>query len=148
MSPAARTANPPGFFRRNGTSLAAIVGLAIVLYVHFGRAKEETSLANWPNPYTPITVAGKTFRNEVVPLDGYEYINCEFDNVKLLYNGTTPIKLQNNHFNVFPIIKTDSDAVSGAVMLLVGLGIAHANLLDLNPTNVIEPPLVAPDAQK
>lgn len=45
------------------------------------------------NHYALIQIWGKTFANQTVPLDGYEYINCDFNNVTFLYNGTAPSRL-------------------------------------------------------
>src|SRR5260221_12835552 len=49
----------------------------------------ETVIKEWPLPYYPIAINGKTFINERVELDGRAFVNCTFTNVTFVYNGTT-----------------------------------------------------------
>src|SRR4051794_17438943 len=48
---------------------------------------------NWHDPLTPIV--NRTFRNETVELDGKNFVDCSFENVTFLYNGTTPTGFSN-----------------------------------------------------
>jgi hypothetical protein len=48
---------------------------------------------NWQNNPPHILVAGKRFTNERVPLDGYIYRDCIFENVTFVFNGTDHLNL-------------------------------------------------------
>ena len=76
----------------------------------------------WPEPYRPISVVGKTFRNEVVPLDGYNYSNCEFYNVTFKYNGTTAVQFTHNNIHGSFGFVSDNMAVTGTTAMLRGFG--------------------------
>ena len=48
----------------------------------------------WDDPeFKFTTVNKKTFRNETVPLDGFLYTNCSFENVTFVYKGEQPYGL-------------------------------------------------------
>ena len=38
------------------------------------------------------------FKNETVDLDGFDYVDCTFDNVTFRYNGTAPSRMTDSHF--------------------------------------------------
>jgi hypothetical protein len=97
---------------RNKLVLALIVGALIWsvaaeyrLYKQRGgeigtRETWDATNAEWRrDSYRYETVVGKTFRNEIVPLDGRSYSNCQFFNVTFEYNGTGPVQLLNNAFH-------------------------------------------------
>jgi hypothetical protein len=44
------------------------------------------------------THEAKKFMGELVTLDGNEFINCEFENCTMVYNGGEQPKLQQCHF--------------------------------------------------
>jgi hypothetical protein len=46
---------------------------------------------------TPIL--NRMFTNEDVQLDGYEYVNCTFENVTFYYNGTAASRMTNITFS-------------------------------------------------
>lgn len=97
-----------------------------------GSTTSVTTFAQWPEPYSPRIVSGKTFRNERVPLDGIQYDHCIFENVTLVYNGTTAIRLENNRFMTLPGIDSDNPSVIGAFALLFGLGATNK----VRPVNI------------
>jgi len=68
------------------------------------------------------TIAGKTFRNERVPLDGFSYVNCKFVNVTLVYNGEAPYDLVGNTFVGSRWIETESPSIEAFVTLLDTFG--------------------------
>lgn len=71
---------------------------------------------------TPLTiVAGKTFRNERVELDGKEFRNCTFMNVKLVYNGRARAALIRNEFVNPPVLTSDNPAIDVAASLIIGV---------------------------
>jgi hypothetical protein len=76
-------------------------------------SKKAAKFATWPDPYSPTIVVGKSFKNEVVPLDGYFYVSCIFENVTFVYNGSTAVELTKNEFRSFKLI-SENQAVSGA----------------------------------
>jgi len=48
---------------------------------------------NWLEPLEPVV--NQEFRNQVVELDGKNFVDCKFVNVTFLYNGTMPIQFSN-----------------------------------------------------
>jgi hypothetical protein len=101
-------------------------------------AQVAFTFPKWPDPYRPIVVVGKTFKNTEVLLDGYSYDHCTFDHVTFVYNGTTTI------MNVFPTIvepydiRTDNLAIEGTVLMLKGLGLLKPALnLNIKSPGVI-----------
>ena len=70
----------------------------------------------WSRDYQPIQVIGRIFNNETVALDGYQYIRCEFNNVKLVYNGATAIKLIDNKYNNVSVV-TGNDGINAIISL-------------------------------
>jgi hypothetical protein len=75
-------------------------------------------LPGWRYPYEPERIVGKKFSNERVVLDGRSFFDCEFSNVTLVYNGTTPIQLRGNRLR--GVIRYDSDnpAVVATILML------------------------------
>jgi len=70
-------------------------------------------------------VAHRVFKNEVVPLDGMEYIDCTFENITFYYNGTTRISLVSPNITGGPRFRTDNKSIVATLAFLFhGLG-AH-----------------------
>jgi hypothetical protein len=76
------------------------------IYDRHYRSQPTTTAANgvtfvnqaaWDH-YALNQVWSKTFANQIVLLDGHEYINCTFNNVTLEYDGTAPARLTTSHF--------------------------------------------------
>ncbi|MCO6419679.1 hypothetical protein JYK14_26435 [Siccirubricoccus sp. KC 17139] len=102
----------------------------------------------WPEPYSPITIIGKTFRNERVILDGYSYVRCKFTNVTFVYNGTTPVQLSNNVIQGC-FVASDMAAISGAWALLKGLNFIKDTIaFEMPPGNVVSPAVMGGDPGK
>jgi hypothetical protein len=73
-------------------------------------------------------VARRAFKNEVVPLDGTEYIDCTFENVKFYYNGTTRISLVSPKIINPPRFSTDNKSIVATIAFLWhGLGANRVN---------------------
>jgi hypothetical protein len=62
-------------------------------------------------------VEGKTFINEEVPLDGHAYINCDFKNVRFVFEGKAPFSLVRNKWSS-PYIDPKSPALNALVLIL------------------------------
>lgn len=100
---------------------------------------KEAKFIKWPDPYKPISVIGKTFQNERVPLDGYSYSRCTFYNVSFVYNGTTTLQFTNCTVKGFTV-RSDNPAVEGAMLLMAGFyGIKGDVRFVLPPGNHFEP---------
>lgn len=67
-------------------------------------------------------VERKKFANQEVPLDGYSYYDCVFDNVTFLFNGE-PSQLINVKVLNYARVKTFDDRVRGTFTLLKSLKI-------------------------
>jgi hypothetical protein len=73
-------------------------------------------------------VSRRTFKNEVVPLDGVEYIDCTFENVTFYYNGTTRISLVSPNITTGPRFRTDNKSVVATLAFIFhGLGAYKLN---------------------
>jgi hypothetical protein len=119
-------------------------GMIVSDYRKEDAEKIQSGFAKWPDPYRPTVVVGKTFRNEIVPLDGYSYSNCKFYNVTLLYNGTTPIQFIGNDLYGYRI-RSKNPAVNGAFILAKGLDLLPASFeFDVGPNNKVDPVKHAP----
>lgn len=74
-----------------------------------------------PNPKL-VTVANRTIRNERVPLDGYEYLNCVFEHVTLVYEGRTGIRMIGCSFVDHGLDVSSSPALSALLVWLTASG--------------------------
>jgi hypothetical protein len=73
-------------------------------------------------------VAHRVFKNEVVPLDGMEYIDCTFENITFYYNGTTRISLVSPNITSGPRFRTDNKSIVATLALIFhGLGAYKLN---------------------
>lgn len=94
---------------------------------------------------TPEKVTAREFINQVVPLDGFEYVGCTFRNVTFAYNGTAPVGLIGSHIHGGIQVSTDSEIVIGAVAIMKGLGLLRSDvpftvgLERIQPPNVMNP---------
>lgn len=94
----------------------------------------------WPEPYNPIVVAGKTFRNERVPLDGHSYRSCTFEHVTFVYNGTTAIQLSSCNIGKPFVLHTDNPAIMGTIVWLKAFNLLSSELqIELPPGAVLVP---------
>jgi hypothetical protein len=107
--------------------LLLIIAAAALLLLHdFGfvgskNSKDRSaSFIKWDDPYKPLRIVGKTFRNQEVELDGAAYSECKFCNVTFKYNGTTPIQFDHNSINGQIWFKSDNPSVNGTFVLLKG----------------------------
>jgi hypothetical protein len=67
-------------------------------------------------------VTHQKFKNETVPLDGIEYIDCDFENVTFVFQGTTPVYLKNNRLTGSIWVQSGNGSVTSTAALLKGLG--------------------------
>lgn len=133
-----------------------LVGTAILLWRHVmipanpqeqKKAVTSASLI-WPNPYSPVIVAGKTFRNERVSLDGHSYRNCEFHNVTFVYNGRTAPQLNNNKMFGSFIVVSDNQTVNGVLLLMLGMNMLKDNIrVGVPPDATVSPMVITPPAE-
>jgi hypothetical protein len=75
----------------------------------------------WRYPYEPERIVGKKFANERVVLDGRSFFDCDFSNVTLVYNGTTPIQLRGNRARGAIRYDSDNPAVVGTILMLYAM---------------------------
>ena len=75
--------------------------------------------ANW-NEYPYREVVDRSFSNESVLLDGHNFVHCKFTNVKLIYEGTEPFRIEGSTFvsSGADILGTDNPIVLGAMTAL------------------------------
>jgi hypothetical protein len=126
----------------------ALIAISVVLLVAHqvgligvkSESKISVQFQKWPKDYKPIAIVGKSFTNEKVLMDGYSYVDCEFNNVTFVYNGTTAIQMVGS--KIAGPIRFDSEnpAVMGTILLLKGFGAIGDNFkVDIGPNNRLEP---------
>ena len=74
-----------------GIFLLLTWGAVVFNYYSFGTAPLDL-MHPWENE-TLKQISNRTFQGQTVVLDGYEYINCTFDDVTFVYNGTAPTRM-------------------------------------------------------
>jgi hypothetical protein len=86
-----------------------------------------------------IAVTKKLFHNERVPLDGYRYSDCKFENVTFVYNGG-PAEFSHNHVVGYSIA-SDSLEINAVMKMMFEMGVINGPaLMDgavINPSNTI-----------
>jgi hypothetical protein len=134
-----------GFFPAVSILLATVILIANQFgVVSLRRSDNRDAFIKWPTPYAPEFVINRTFHNQEVALDGFSYTGCKFYNVTFVYNGTTPVQFSNNEV-YGSWIKTDNPAISGAVLLLKGLGYIPKEVpIDLPQDSLVTPPTKTP----
>lgn len=80
----------------------------------------ETNIS--PERYVGKEPSKRTWRKEIVPLDGYKYVDCDFQDVTLQYEGKTPIQLSHCKFGTFDI-KTSNPAIAQMLVFLKAAGL-------------------------
>ncbi len=81
------------------------------------------------NSMVPITkVRNRNFTNEKVLLDGFDYKQCKFTNVKFVYNGTAEFKFTDNIIEGMLNFSAGSLSVFCTVAFLKGLGLLKENI--------------------
>jgi len=93
-----------------------VVGLGVLAAGSLGG--RFGALPGWRYPYEPERIVGKKFSNERVVLDGRSFFDCEFANVTLVYNGTTPIQLRGNRVRGAIHYDSDNPAVVATMLML------------------------------
>lgn len=76
-------------FAAIGLSFASLVLSGIGFYRSLHPESFSALNQEWKD-YKFTTISDRTFLNERVPLDGYFYHHCHFENVIFEYNGTAP----------------------------------------------------------
>jgi hypothetical protein len=67
-------------------------------------------------------IQGQEFNNEVVDLDGKQFLDCIFTNVTFKYNGTAPFEMHHIQLNGTRWIDTDNERLARMLALLKALG--------------------------
>jgi hypothetical protein len=89
-------------------------------WIGVGHDSDISSQMKKFSEYKKETVSNKLFLNERVILDGKSFIDCEFHNVTLVYNGTAPFDLMHSKFyGVF--LASDSLGMQGMAKLMYEL---------------------------
>jgi hypothetical protein len=104
--------------------LMGSVGVLLIgwRYLNPLNTKDNSKYIQFPEPYVPISVIGKTYRNERVILDGHAYTNCNFYSVTFVYNGTTSIVFAHNSIINGMMFSSDNPSVLMTTVALKGLG--------------------------
>jgi hypothetical protein len=126
---------------KDGTGLklnknTAVIVLAVLVFIGY--------IAYLFKPSESEQVDGRTFANEVVVLDGHDFVNCTFTNVTFVYDGKTPVKFTHNTVVGGFRFKTNNEVVDRTAVLMRGLGLTRPEIplmgLDDKPLEHIQPP--------
>jgi hypothetical protein len=79
-------------------NLVLLVVLAWVA-VGFDYYDRHFSTPQWTS-HPLIQVRDRTFGAQTVPLDGYEYVNCDFDDVSFEFQGKAPSRLTDSRIHL------------------------------------------------
>jgi hypothetical protein len=102
------------------------------------RVERDFPTSEWDIPLTPVF--RQDYKNETVPLDGKDFIQCTFENVTFLYQGTRPIQMTNckkvpaTGFVV--TVQTDNPVVFTALSIMHATGVASPIELDLRRKDI------------
>ena len=118
-----------------------VMGLLLVLtwagigfdYVdrHFGSQDSGLSFHAWDH-YAFKEIRGETFKNMTLQLDGREYIDCYFENVRFFYQGIAPVRFTNVHYpkgTTFNFV-SNNNAINQELINLSAFGAIHASSRD------------------
>jgi hypothetical protein len=143
----------PTFFQSTWwgfTPLALVLAATVILLLRgfgfIGHSEPKQQFLFDKSPPS-IVVAHKTFMNERIPLDGYIYSDCTFENVTFVYNGTRPTNFTGNRIVGRFRYATDNPSIDGAMAMLRGLGLL-SNAVDFRaaPGSIVEFPRIQPGA--
>jgi len=80
------------------SALALVIGLIAGRMGLVGQPPNTLSLASFRADFPLRQIQTKTFRNEIVQIDGIEFIDCTFDNVTFKFDGTAPFRFTHDQF--------------------------------------------------
>jgi len=126
-----------------GIFLIGLAGGLIISEYREPSEAENKSKRHFDFDMTPpnALVEKKRFANERVPLDGYIYRDCTFENVTFVYNGTRGVELSGNRLVGKQRIASDNPSIDITILLLRGLGgLSETFEVRLAPGQRIEPP--------
>ena len=127
------------------TQTRAIVTL-LVFIIAFGSGafayfSKPSKLAwSWDSTRQMEIVDHQSFVNQRVSIDGKSFINCDFENITIAYNGVAPFSFRDNRFRGKIALYSENESITGIVALLNGFGSTNIPMLNLPPGTVIEPP--------
>jgi hypothetical protein len=101
--------------------IVLLTGSFLASGIGWYRVRHRQSFTVTPTDQQEI-VYGKSFANERVELDGKRFQKCTFENVTLVYHGTTNFSFESNVFKGSLSMDTDSGAVAAMLMLLKAAG--------------------------
>lgn len=100
-----------------------IIAFCLTGYIVIGSLYPEPPREYKFDSCSPLErVRGRYFSNQQVPLDGYEYTDCTFDNVSFIYDGITPISFSHNTVQGYFKIETNNPAFHQFYYLLERMG--------------------------
>ena len=118
-----------------GTLFILVVLMGIVTApFHLDREREESALKLKGNEFdstTPLVkVRNRNFTNEKIMLNGFDYKNCKFINVKFVYNGTGIFRFSNNTISGIRNFSSGNPSVFATIYFLNGgLGLLQNTIL-------------------
>jgi hypothetical protein len=128
------------------TPLILLIAATLILFSkEYGLVGSSDITFPWHNQPPHIMVTDKTFRNEIVLLDGHFYKNCKFYNVTFEFNGAEPTGLEHNDIFAPIVLKTQNPSVGTVMLLFQGLGMLSNTIsVEVPPGSIVNPPIIKP----
>jgi hypothetical protein len=113
--------------------LFAMTVIASLTWAAVGLNYYSQHSQDWPKGYVAKQPPKRVWKREVVPLDGYRYEDCQFEDVTFQYEGKTPIQFIRCTVNGFSI-KSGNPSIMGMLTFLKA-----ANLIDPKVRFILPP---------
>jgi hypothetical protein len=133
-------------------AVAAVLGVLLLIYISIrngtanttsaaksnesltqSRIQREFPTTDWDKPLTQIF--RQHYKNETVQLDGKNFVECTFENVTFIYQGTRPIQMMNcrkiPQEGFLVTVQTDNPVVFTALGIMSATGVSGPIELDL-----------------
>jgi hypothetical protein len=98
------------------------------------RVQQRFPTTDWDKPLT--SVFRQNFKNETVELDGKNFVECSFENVTFLYQGTRPFQMINckriSAERFLVSVRTDNPIVFTALSIMSATGVSGPIELEMN----------------
>jgi hypothetical protein len=97
------------------------------------RVERDFPTSEWDKPLT--TIFRQNYKNETVQLDGKNFIECTFENVTFIYQGTRPLQMINckklPEKGFWVTVQTDNPVVFTALSIMSATGVTSPIELDI-----------------
>ena len=98
------------------------INVGISAYDYYDRHQHSALTFEQWQIYRKKTIVNTTFTGVDVPLDGRDYVDCVFNDVVLVFNGSAPTMLHNPRFGGKIRLRSKDPSILAFMELATGLG--------------------------